>query len=126
MIHASAVVATVVLTAVIVLQALLVAGVPLGHAAWGGEHPVLPTKLRVGSAVAIGMLAFGAAVALAGAGLIAPGPVRPVRFAAWAFAALFAMNTLANLASRSRVERLVMTPLTALLVACFVTIGLGA
>jgi hypothetical protein len=123
--HAAAVVATAILAAVILLQALLVAGLPLGHAAWGGEHRVLPTKLRVGSAVAIGMLAAGSAVALAGADLIAPGPIGPVRFAAWAFAALFALNTLGNLASRSQVERLVMTPLTALLVACFVTIGLG-
>ncbi len=34
-------------------QAALLAGAPLGEYAWGGQHRVLPRRLRIGSAVAI-------------------------------------------------------------------------
>jgi len=43
----------VLLGALAVFQALLALGAPLGRFAWGGQHLVLPTPLRIGSAVAI-------------------------------------------------------------------------
>ena len=41
----------VLLGGLAVFQALLALGAPLGAFAWGGQHRVLPTRLRVGSAV---------------------------------------------------------------------------
>jgi hypothetical protein len=115
----AAILATGVLAAVVGLQLALVAGRPLGRFAWGGEHEVLPARLRVGSAVAAVVLALAAALILARAGLI-PGGAHPgVRIGAWAFTGLFALNTLGNLASRSRVERRVMAPATIALVVSF-------
>ena len=42
--------AAVVLTALAVLQVLVAAGRPYGHLVWGGQHRILPTPLRAGSA----------------------------------------------------------------------------
>lgn len=110
----------------ILFQALLAAGLPLGRAAWGGRHRVLPPRLRWASLAATLPLAAAAWVVLARAGLAAPGPDAPwVRVAVWVFAGLFGLNTLGNLASPSRTERLAMTPATLLLVACFLTVALS-
>ena len=100
-------------------QALLVCGVPLGRFAWGGQHEVLPTRLRVGSLasmviyVVIGWLVL-ARSAQRGGGHGAVG------LAIWVVAGFFLLGTAGNLASRSRSERLVMTPIA--LVLCALTV----
>lgn len=48
-----------------------------------------------------------------------------VRAASWALAAYFALNTLGNLSSSSRVERVVMTPVAAMLAVCFAIVVLA-
>lgn len=120
-----AVVATLVLGLVIILQVLLAAGFPLGHAAWRGQYRVLPRTLRWASLATVGVLALAAWVVLARAGLVAPGmEAGAVQVATWVFAGVFALNTLGNIASPSRVERYVMTPVTVLLVICFLMVAL--
>jgi hypothetical protein len=51
----AAIVACAVLAGLTVFQAALIAGAPLGRFAWGGQHDVLPAKLRIGSAVSIAL-----------------------------------------------------------------------
>lgn len=120
-----AVVAALVLALVIGLQLLLAAGMPLGRAAWGGAHRVLPAPLRWGSLAAALVLTGAAWVLLARAGLVAPGAdLLWVRVLTWGFAGMFALNTLGNLASGSPTERTVMTPATLILVVCFATVAL--
>lgn len=116
--------ATVVLALVLVFQLLLVAGAPFGGAAWGGRHRVLPVALRAASAVAVVVIVLMAWVILARAGLVPPGaePVA-VRVATWVFVAFFGLNTLANAASTSPVERFVMTPATVFMVACLIIVA---
>lgn len=124
--QSAAVVATLLLGFGIVFQVLLAAGLPLGRAAWGGRYRVLPPKLRWGSA--LGALVLGAAawIVLARAGLVAPGAgSAAVRVGTWVFTGFFALNTLGNLASKSRTERAVMTPITLLLFACFLVVALS-
>ncbi|OYW84693.1 hypothetical protein B7Z17_03685, partial [Candidatus Saccharibacteria bacterium 32-49-10] len=41
------------LVALILFQIALILGAPFGNYAWGGQHRVLPTKLRIGSASSI-------------------------------------------------------------------------
>jgi hypothetical protein len=120
----AAIVATVVLALGMCFQLLLAAGLPLGRAAWGGKHSVLPMKLRFGSLAATGILGVAAWIVLARGGLVGPGngPMA-VRVATWVFAGFLSLNTLGNLASKSTVERKVMTPATLLLVACFVIVA---
>jgi hypothetical protein len=116
-----AIVATLVLGLVMVLQVLLAAGFPLGQAAWRGQYRVLPHALRWASLATVGVLGLAAWVVLARVGLAAPGAEAvAVRVATWVFAGFFCLNTLGNIASRSRVERYAMTPVTVLLVICFI------
>ncbi len=123
----AALVAAAVLAGVILLQALLAAGFPLGRAAWGGEHRVLPPRLRLGSVAAVFMLAVAGWVVLARAGLVRPGPEPvSVHAATWVSAVFFALNAVGNASSRSRVERWVMTPLATVLALCFAVVGLFA
>ena len=120
-----AIVATIVLGLVIVLQVLLAAGLPLGQAAWRGQYRVLPRALRWASLATVGVLGLAAWVVLARAGLVAPGAEAvAVQVATWVFAGFFCLNTLGNIASQSRVERYAMTPVTVLLVICFIVVAL--
>lgn len=121
-----AIVAAVVLGLVMVLQALLVAGLPFGQAAWRGQYRVLPHALRWASLATVAVLGLAAWVVLARAGLIAPGTEQvAVRVATWVFAGFFSLNTVGNIASRSKVERYAMTPVTVLLVICFIAVALA-
>lgn len=63
----------VVLAALSVFQVLLVFGAPPGRFAWGGQHSVLPPRLRIGSAVSIAVYAVLTAIVLARADLLATG-----------------------------------------------------
>ena len=49
-------------------QLALALGAPLGHAAWGGAHRVLPHRLRLASAIAAVVWVTGALIVLGRAG----------------------------------------------------------
>lgn len=111
MVTTAAVAACVVLTALAVFQVALALGAPLGRFAWGGQHDVLPTRLRVASAVSVVLYAVFAAILLARTGVIGLGlSDRAVEIAAWVVTGYLALGILMNAISRSRPERLVMTP----------------
>ena len=122
MIITVAVLGCALLGALAVLQALLIAGQPLGRFAWGGQHPVLPTKLRIGSAVSIVLYALFALIILATAQRAADGTGAGVTdVGIWALTAYFVMGVGMNAISRSRPERLLMTPVALVLaVVCLV------
>jgi hypothetical protein len=126
-IAASAAFACLVLGALAVFQALLVLGAPLGRFAWGGQHRVLPTSLRAGSILAIVIYALLAAVVVVRAGVIESGVVPPgvVHPAAWVVVAYFLLGVGLNLASRSKPERAVMAPVSAVLCASCLVVALG-
>jgi hypothetical protein len=119
-----AVLAVVVLAGLAVFQALLVAGQPLGRFAWGGQHPVLPTGLRVGSAVSIALYAGFAVLILCAAGALAVLPDGFVDVAIWVLTGYFALGIAMNAISRSRPERLVMTPTVLVLAAICLVLAL--
>ena len=113
-----------VLALVIVFQVLLAMGRPLGAAAWGGRHVVLPPRLRWASLASAGVLALMTWVALARADLVGPGSGPFVtRAATWLCACLLLVNTIGNAASTSPTERRIMTPTTLLLAISFVALA---
>jgi hypothetical protein len=112
---AAAILAAAILAALAVFQLALAAGAPLGRFAWGGSHVVLPRHLRVASAVSIVLYAVFALVLLDRAGLVEILSENASRIAAWVLAAYFALGIVMNAISRSRSERIVMTPVVALL-----------
>jgi len=121
-----AVIAGCLLLLLMGFQALLALGLPLGDAAWGGKHRVLPTKLRWASVGAVLILGLSAWTVLARAGLIAPGEDSTiVRAITWTFSGYFTLGIAMNAASRSAVERYAMTPVASALAVSFFLVALS-
>ncbi len=118
----AAVVATAILAALGVLQVLVAAGRPYGRFVWGGQHVTLPRILRIGSAVSIGLYAVIAAVLIARA--FDPSSSF-VRIATWVIFGYSVVGLGLNAFSRSRAERMVMTPVSAVLAACALVLATG-
>ena len=94
----------------------------------GREAPrPAPQRCRIGSAVSVVLYAlFAWIIAAAVAGLDRFGDFVPAENPAiWVLAAYFGVGILANLASLSRPERFVMTPVAAVLCACCLVIALA-
>ena len=118
MIEAAAVVVSALLASLAVFQVALVAGAPLGRFAWGGQADVLPTALRIGSAVSVVLYAVIV-------WLVWRAVDRPEDGWIWVVTGYFALGIGLNAVSRSRPERLVMTPVVLVLAAGCLVIALG-
>ncbi|MGO4147089.1 hypothetical protein AB4Y77_18555 [Paenarthrobacter sp. YAF11_1] len=118
--------ACIVLGCLAVFQLALAAGAPIGRFAWGGQHDVLPRKLRIGSVVSILLYALFGYAALAQSGLV---PVLVSQsFTAvfmWVLTAYFTVGVAMNAISRSKAERFVMTPVALVLALLFLLLSLG-
>ncbi|MGY2081756.1 hypothetical protein [Modestobacter sp. SYSU DS0657] len=115
----TAVIGVTLLAGLAVFQSALIAGAPLGRFAWGGQHVVLPRGLRIGSAVAIVLYGVIALFVLQAAGALSVVPRAVSDVVIWVLTGYFVLGVLMNAASRSRPERLVMTPVAlALAVVC--------
>jgi len=125
LVQLAATAACLVLAGLAVLQLLLAIGQPLGRLAWGGQHDVLPRNLRIGSVVAIALYAVFALVLLVRPGMVPVLPAGVAAIAAWVVAALSVLAIGANAASRSRPERLTMTPVAAVLALCSIIVAWG-
>ena len=126
-----ALIAALLFAVVAAFQVALALGVPWGGAAYGGRAADadgrLPSTHRAMSAIAALFLAVAATLALARGGLVELDGVadRTLGIVMWAIAAMMALNTIANVASTSRVERMVMGGATAMLTICCVILALG-
>jgi hypothetical protein len=114
----------VLLGGLAVFQVLLIAGAPLGRFAWGGRNVVLPARLRIGSAVSVALYAVFAVLMLQAAGAFSVLPDGAAAVGIWALTGYFVLGVAMNAASRSRPERLVMTPVTLALAAVCLTLAL--
>ncbi|WP_455836361.1 hypothetical protein [Pseudarthrobacter siccitolerans] len=123
--HVAALGACAVLAGLAIFQAALIGGAPLGRLAWGGQHRVLPARLRVGSAVSIILYAAFGYVALAKAGLVpALGNETVTLVVTWVLTGYFALGVLMNAVSRSKPERAVMTPVALALSVAYLVLAL--
>jgi hypothetical protein len=120
MIALAAVVACVLLAGLAVFQLLLVAGRPLGRFAWGGQHEVLPRTLRASSAVS--MVLYVVIAWFVWRAATEPEGASPW---IWVLTAFFGLGVAMNAASRSRPERMVMTPVVLVLTVSCLLIALG-
>lgn len=116
---------TVVLILLALFQLALALGAPLGRFAWGGQHRVLPTRLRVGSAVSILIYALIALIAWDRVGVIdlLSDPFSAV--AMWVIFAYFVVGIAMNAISRSGPERNTMVPVTLVLAVLSFLIAMG-
>ena len=115
-----AAIAVAVLVGLAVFQILLICGHPFGRFAWGGQHDVLPTHLRLGSGISILLYAGFAAIIVAKATDSATVLGRSaIDYAIWGLTAYFVFGVFMNAISRSASERKVMGPVSLVLaIAC--------
>ena len=112
-------------------QVGLALGAPWGAHAYGGRAATadgkLPGAFRGMSAMAALFGLFAAAIVLAQGGVITLDGVadRTLTVITWVLAGLMLLNTLANAASTSRVERMGVGGATAFLTVCCVVLAIG-
>ena len=104
-----------------IYQLVLVAGAPLGEAAWGGTEAHLSPALRVGSACSALFYGLATAVILMRAGFRVPWVSEKLaRRGTWALVVILSLSTCANLVSQSPWERFLLGPAALVLAAlCF-------
>ncbi|MBG0510475.1 hypothetical protein I3J13_16970 [Agrobacterium sp. MOPV5] len=110
---------TLILLALSLFQIALAAGAPFGRLAWGGAHRVLPVRRRIASASAPLIYAFFASFPLQKAGYAHIWPSGWIEPGIWIIACYLAVSAGLNAMSKSRPERLVMTPVAAVLAILF-------
>jgi hypothetical protein len=115
-----------ILLALTTVQMLLLAGVPIGQYAWGGKDRILPPRLRVAAVVAILLYAAFASLLASRVGVLPGGDSSPVVIATWILFAYSALSIIPNLASKSRPERAVQTPVSVALSLGILVIAIGA
>lgn len=121
-----AIIATLILTALAIFQLALIFGAPLGRFAWGGQHTVLPTRLRIGSAASIVLYAVFAAFILSAAGVFSfITDIVVIMTGMYILTGYFTLGIFMNAISRSKPERFVMTPVSAILAVLFILVTIG-
>ena len=124
---AAALVATVFLGTLTLFQIALAVGAPWGSAAWGGQNPgILPPKFRIASGFAAVAIYPYVILLVLGSADVAELDWLPGtgRLAMWVLVGFFTLGTLANLASRSKTER-IWGPVTLIIAACCGVIALS-
>ena len=114
-----------VFSIVIVLSFLIVCGFPLGELTMGGQYKVFPKKLRIILVMQLILQIFFVVIVLQMGGLI------PFWFSENAtkiiciiMAVYLSFNTIMNFISKSKKEKYIMTPLSAISAVCFCIITL--
>src|ERR687891_2100386 len=117
--HPAAIAAGIGFLLVTGFQVGLALGAPWGRAAWGGSREgLLPRNLRIAGGFAALFWVLAASVLFTRAGYeFFPLPSTLARWGTWVLFGLSALGALVNLASRSRLERLIWSPESGILAA---------
>lgn len=127
LVRGAAIVFAVVTAAVVVFQFALAFGAPWGGYAMGGAHPgVFPPALRVAAVVQGVVLALTALVVLSRSGLILAGWAGVSAWLIWLVVVLGTASLVLNVITPDVAERTLWAPVAALLLACSVTVAVGA
>lgn len=126
----AAILAAALLAAVAGVQLALVFGAPWGDHVYGGRAETaggrLTSRYRAMSAVAVPILLMSAAIVLSRADVVSWfGTDGWVTVAAWVVFGYLVLNTLANFASKSRIERIGMGSLTTVAAICTLVVALS-
>ena len=110
----------VLLVAVIIMSILLIFGLPLGEFTMGGRYKVWPKEMRLIAVSQLLTQIFALYVLLASGGKCPRFiPFNALKIICIVFAVFFAGNTVMNLFSKSKKEKFVMTPMSAIAAVCF-------
>lgn len=116
----SAIIGAGVFSIVIVISLLILCGLPFGELTMGGKYPVFPKKLRMILAIQLTLQIFFVVI------LLQTGNFLPRWFSenttkriCIGMAVYLTWNTVMNLLSKSKKEKYIMTPLSAISALCF-------
>ena len=116
----TAIIATVLLSAIAILYFLLVLGLPYGELAMGGKYKTVPKEKRFIFIISILIQLLAIVIVLQNGGIVPLVLPRTVtRIICFCFAAYFTLNIFMNAVSKSKKERAVMTPVSAVIAVCF-------
>lgn len=105
---------------VIVLSFLIICGLPLGDLTMGGQYKVFPKKLRILLVLQLILQMFFIVVILQMGGFI---PLwfsyHSTKIICIVMAVYLSLNTILNFISRSKKEKYIVTPLSAISAVCF-------
>jgi hypothetical protein len=111
---------SILFSVVLVLYILLALGLPYGEYAMGGKHKILPKKERIICIISVTIQSFAILVLLQGGSVIWLGfSDKIVNLLCYFFAVYLSFNVLMNLLSKSKKEKLFMTPLSFIIAICF-------
>lgn len=113
----AAIAACLILVALVAFQASLLAGVPLGRFAWGGQTDVLPTEKRRNAILAIVIYAFGILILLQRIGAISVFGETIGIVAAYGLTVFFFVSFVRAAMSLSRSEQILMSVVNIVLAA---------
>ena len=109
----AAVVTTIGFFGLMCFQILLALGFPFGQAAWGGKYKILPHGFRIASLFAAMIFVFASIIVLEKTEIFSViNSPTVVTYGVWIFAAFLGLNTISNFISRSKLEKLIMTPVS--------------
>jgi len=120
----AAIIAVVLFTGMSIFQLLLVLGLPFGRLAYGGKYEKLPSKMKITSLISIVIFIFASLSVLERAEIIIilNNPMFVTAFV-WIIAVYLAFNTLMNAISKSKWEKLIITPISlTLAICCFLVV----
>jgi hypothetical protein len=103
-----------------ILYVLLALGLPYGEFAMGGKYKVMPNKMRIVCVISIIVQLMAILVLLEKGTVLSIGlPQGLTKGTCIFFAIYLSLNTLMNAVSKSKKERLAMTPLSLVTAVCF-------
>ena len=115
-----AIIGASVFSVVIVLSFLIICGLPLGELTMGGQYKVFPKGLRIILVTQLILQIFFVVIILQMGGFI---PLwfsgNTTKIICIVMAVYLSFNTILNLISRSKKEKYIMTPLSAISAVCF-------
>lgn len=111
---------SILFSIVLVLYILLALGLPYGEYAMGGKHKILPGKERIICTISVIIQTFAILILLQGGRVLRFGFSEKItNLLCYFFAVYLSFNVFINLLSRSKKEKLFMTPLSLVIAICF-------
>ena len=115
-----AIIGASVFSIVIVLSFLIICGLPLGELTMGGQYKVFPKKLRIILVTQLILQIFFVVIILQMGGFISLWfSSKVTKIICIVMAIYLSLNTFMNCVSKSKKEKYVMTPLSAISAICF-------
>ncbi|SFB05154.1 hypothetical protein SAMN05216312_103229 [Cohnella sp. OV330] len=124
-VQAAAIIGAAIALLIAVFHVLLLAGLPLGAYSWGGKYTgVLPPRVRWASLPSAIVLILIALMLLIYSDVIPTRTGKGAIILIWVVTAFFGLNTLGNLASKSKREKAVMTPAAGVAFLCCLIVAI--